>query len=338
MAKPTDESSDVPPASAQETPASDVEQTQSETPQPEKMPDDAAHTEMNVSADPTTAPQENPTSDIEQAQSETPHSEKMSGDATPTEMNGSEPTASDVLPETVTTDAAGAPSEDMPPSSDSPEFVTAEGLDPAAVALQLNIDQQGDDATIAASIIDNIDEDALLQQVAGVFMLWWHWAYFEITVTSPSLPAFHPPQLIKPAPISGTDDIEFVYNILDSGNKLSTSKGEDMYSGGMSMCKMYYTIEKIIFMLIQRLKNGGVSTDTEVQVTFDGHLLGQRKAFESIINLNYNVIVTNFDPGAWGERYLEIVKRLADKGYGYPPEAPRESYKLAKKKATGPKR
>ncbi|MCX7091230.1 MAG: virulence factor [Legionellales bacterium] len=196
----------------------------------------------------------------------------------------------------------------------------------------------GDDAEIAASILENLDEDLLLQQVSGVFMLWWHWAYFEITVTSPILPSYNSLKLVLPEPIPGGEEKEFVYDICDWGNKLSTSKGEEMYSVGMSMCKMYYTIEKIIFILINRLKEQGVATDTEVQVAFEGHLLGQRKAFESIINLNYNVVVTNFDPGAWGERYLEIVKQLADKGYGYPSEAPRDIYKIKKKTVSPTKR
>ena len=45
-------------------------------------------------------------------------------------------------------------------------------------------------------------------------------------------------------------------------------------------------------------------------------------------------MVTNFDPGSWGERYLEIVKRLSDRGYGYPSEAPREIYKINKRGTT----
>jgi hypothetical protein len=39
------------------------------------------------------------------------------------------------------------------------------------------------------------------------------------------------------------------------------------------------------------------------------------------------VVVTNFDPGAWGEQYLQTVKRIADKGFGYPSETPRQPYK-----------
>lgn len=240
------------------------------------------------------------------------------------------------------------PSEEAPPenassevvrSNHSSEFLTTEGQNPAVIAAQINLGEGiGDDAEIAASILEGLDQDLLLQQVSGVFMLWWHWAYFEITVISPTLPSYHPVKLVLPERTLGGEEIEFVYNISDWGNKLSTSKGTEMYSVGMSMCKMYYTIEKIIFILINRLKEQGVATDTEVQVTFDGHLLGQRKAFESIINLNYNVVVTNFDPGAWGERYLEIVKRLADKGYGYPSEAPRDIYKIKKKIVSPTKR
>ena len=93
------------------------------------------------------------------------------------------------------------------------------------------------------------------------------------------------------------------------------------------MCKLYYTIEKMIFLLIERLKEGGIDKDTEVEVAFDGHELAQRKCFDSIINLSYNVVVTNFDPGTWGERYLAATKRLADLGYGYPPESPRDIYR-----------
>jgi hypothetical protein len=104
------------------------------------------------------------------------------------------------------------------------------------------------------------------------------------------------------------------------------------------MCKLYYTIEKMIFLLTERLKTGGISVETEVQIAFGGHELAQRKTFESVINLPYNVVVTNFDPGVWGEKYLQTVKRLADKGYGYPPEAPRDSYRQTPSTTLGSKR
>lgn len=174
-----------------------------------------------------------------------------------------------------------------------------------------------------ASLGINIDDDPVAL-VERVYQLWWHWANFELYIVSPSITSIDPPLLIEPEVITGSNEREFVYTIQDYGFKLTTSKGEDMYTGGMSMCKLFNTIEKMIYLLIERLKSGGVGEQTEVQVAFGGHLIAQRKAFESIINLEYNVVVTNFDPGDWGENYLQIVKRLADKGYGYPRPAPRE--------------
>ncbi|MFA6302411.1 MAG: virulence factor [Legionella sp.] len=163
--------------------------------------------------------------------------------------------------------------------------------------------------------------------VERVYHIWWNWADFHLYIISPAMELILPQKIIMPEVLPNSTELEFVYPIHDFGTKLSVSKAEDMYSSGMSMCKLYYTIEKMIHILVDRLKSGGISTETEVQVAFGGHQLAQRKAFESIINLSYNVVVTNFDPGLWGERYLQTVKRIADKGYGYPPEAPRDTYR-----------
>jgi len=174
---------------------------------------------------------------------------------------------------------------------------------------------------------ENDDTDPVLQ-VERVYQIWGHWADFHLFIISPTIHVVVPPLYIPPEPIvENSDELEFVYPIYDSGYKLSTSKALDMYTAGMSMCKLYFTIEKMVNLLVERLKSGGIDKETEVQVAFGGHELAQRKAFESIINLNYNVVVTNFDPGAWGERYLQTVKRLADLGYGYPTETPRDSYR-----------
>lgn len=173
--------------------------------------------------------------------------------------------------------------------------------------------------------------------IQRVYQIWWHWADFHLYISSPNIEKISPPILIHPQTIPGSDEREFVYVIHDSGYKLSTSKGEDMMNAGMSMCKLYFTIEKMITLLIERLKTGGISQETEVQVAFAGHELAQRKAFESIINLEFNVVVTNFEPGKWGERYLETVKRMADK-YGYPKEAPRDTYKVTHSPGTRIKR
>ncbi|MBN9231086.1 MAG: virulence factor [Legionella sp. 40-6] len=162
--------------------------------------------------------------------------------------------------------------------------------------------------------------------VERVYQIWWHWADFHLYIISPTIPSINPPIVLKPEFIPGTQETEYVYDIHDSGSKLSTSKGEELISAGMSMHRLYMTIEKMISLLVERLKTGGIDMETEVQVAFGGHLLPQRKAFESIINLSYNVVVTNFDPGAWGERYLQIVKHNAER-FGYPPEAPRDTYR-----------
>ncbi|WP_131782627.1 virulence factor [Legionella gresilensis] len=172
-------------------------------------------------------------------------------------------------------------------------------------------------------VVDNYDDPVVL--IERVYQLWWHWANFDLLIINPVIEPILPPLVIEPEPI-GDNEYEFVYTILDWGYRLSTSKAQDMFTAGMSMCKLYFTIEKMIYLLIERLKSSGTSAETEVQVAFSGHEKAQRKAFESIINLNYNVVVTNFDPGAWGERYLKLVKTLNDKGYGYPSESPRQPY------------
>lgn len=184
--------------------------------------------------------------------------------------------------------------------------------------------QMADDARRQV-LLDSSDDPVML--VEQVYQLWWHWADFEMYIINPSIETITPPLIIQPEVLAGTDEKEFVYPIFDYGNKLATSKALEMYTAGMSMCRLYYTIEKMIFLLLERMKSGGIDEQTEVQIAFGGHELAQRKAFESIINLSYNVVVSNFDPGVWGERYLQNVKRIADKGYGYPPESPRSNYK-----------
>ncbi len=162
--------------------------------------------------------------------------------------------------------------------------------------------------------------------VEKIYKLWINWADFHLFILSPTLPTISPPLVIPPEMLDG-EILEYVYTIYDYGNQLSTSKSENMFSAGMSMCKLFFTIEKMIFLLIERLKSGGITETEEVQVAIGGHEWAKRKGFESIINLSYNVVVTNFDPGLWGERYLQSVKRIAEKGYGYPSNTPRTVYR-----------
>ncbi|MDF1646459.1 MAG: virulence factor [Legionellaceae bacterium] len=167
----------------------------------------------------------------------------------------------------------------------------------------------------------------LLTPIEIVAVLWWRLADFHLYITSPLFERFLTPKVLLPEQLPNSEQYEFVYPIVDFGDQLSTSKGEDGYAAGFSMCKLYFTIEKMIAILIERLKEGGTDEQAEVQIALGGHEYAQRKGFESIINLKYNVVVTNFDPGDWGEKYLENVKQLSEKGYGYPSEAPRDTYR-----------
>ena len=166
-------------------------------------------------------------------------------------------------------------------------------------------------------------ETNLIDNIEMIYHIWWRWADFHLYVTTPILKPLERCQMVMPELIEDTDEYEFVYPIADYGDRFSTSKGLDIFSAGLSMWKLYCTIEKIIFILMERIKATGTTPETDIQVALAGHELAQRKAFEVIINLNYNVVISNFDPGRWGERYLSMVKRLADKGYGYPQSAPR---------------
>lgn len=179
------------------------------------------------------------------------------------------------------------------------------------------------------------EEDNPIQTMEQTYQLWWHWANLELSIDSPQIAPFEAPELIYPEKQADSDKTEPVYTIADYGNKLTTSKGDDMYVAGMSMFKLFSTIEKMIFILVERLKAEGIDSETEVHISLQGFEMAKRKAFESVINLSYNVVVTNFNPDAWGERYLQVVKILAEKGYGYPPESPRDKYRFTPK-STGP--
>lgn len=183
----------------------------------------------------------------------------------------------------------------------------------------------------SAEVLTDLDEEFNNPVVLAerVYQLWWNWADFHLYVLSPHIETILP-GLVHEAEQLANNEKEFVYSIHDTGDSLSTSKSAQFISAGKSMCKLFYTIEKMVFLLVERLKSGGIDPAEEVQVALSGHLLAQRKAFESIINLNYNVVVTNFDPDEvnnWGNSYLKNVKCISDKGYGYPTEAPRTPYR-----------
>ena len=85
----------------------------------------------------------------------------------------------------------------------------------------------------------------------------------------------------------------------------------------------------MVAILVERINAdaANLEPDAEIRVAFYGHELAQRKAFESILNLQENVVVTNFDPGEWGERYMNTVLTMVEQGYGTPNASPRKTYR-----------
>lgn len=168
--------------------------------------------------------------------------------------------------------------------------------------------------------------DISIQQ--GIEYLKNSYAYIEIRIDDASFKFQDIPQVIQPAPLLEDEhQFEYVYPIYDFGDRLLAAK--DVMSG-QSMLKMNYTIEKMIHLWSDKIQTKEQSFD-EVKVYIDGHLFCLRKAFEVIINLTQNWVVMNFDPGEWGNRYLEILQKLYQKGFAYPGSAPRDFYRHVQK-------
>lgn len=159
-------------------------------------------------------------------------------------------------------------------------------------------------------------------------------AYIEIRIDDEAFQLTDKPEIYRPESLQESPHTEeFVYPIFDYGDRLISSKGSQTLFSGQSMIKMFYTIDKMITIWYNKIKsleeNGGRkgSPHGEVKVYLDGFDLCLRKAFEVIINLSDNWIVMNYDPGDWGNRYLDILQKLNAKGYSYPPPAPRDYYR-----------
>lgn len=153
-------------------------------------------------------------------------------------------------------------------------------------------------------------------------------AYIEIRIEESRFQLRDEPIIIAPAPIEGDESyLEFVYPIHDYGDRLIACKQSDHEFSHQTMSKMYYTIEKMIFIWYEKVKALGGGDDQETLVYLDGHKYCMRKAFETIINIPDNWIVMNFDPEAWGHQYLETLNRLRKKNFDFPSSAPREDYK-----------
>lgn len=158
----------------------------------------------------------------------------------------------------------------------------------------------------------------------------WRWASFALEVPQLVLPPGTPPVIIQSEQLTA-DAFEFVYPIRLSrsqsgGLLLETSKGSDMFHIGMSMCRLYMTIEKMFSHVIESLEAQNIAPEEEVQVILHGDERAKRKGFEVLINCSRNLI-SDFDPGAWGSMYLQLVKTHAAMGKGYPPESPRDTFR-----------
>jgi hypothetical protein len=155
-------------------------------------------------------------------------------------------------------------------------------------------------------------------------------AYAEIRIEDARLTLKNQPVVIKPAPlVDDPKNNEFVYPIFDYNDRLITSKSLSHEEEGMGMYKMFQTIEKMILIMHRRLadlNSTGQSSNDEVRVFIDGQILCKRKMFEVIINLTENWVVINFEPGQWGNNYLDGLQKLYKKGFPYPPAAPRTSF------------
>jgi hypothetical protein len=151
----------------------------------------------------------------------------------------------------------------------------------------------------------------------ALFYLWMTWADFHLTITWPVVKRLEPPILHLPKELED-GQVENVFTIVDSGSMLSTSRGEDAFVASSGLSKYYNTIDKMIRLLLDKLKEGGVGTEDEVRVAFRGFDLGCRKAFEAILNLEENVLVVNYDPGRWGDLYMKNILEMVERGYGMP--------------------
>jgi len=169
---------------------------------------------------------------------------------------------------------------------------------------------------------------ALTEQTDGADLsqylvyLWLLYANFHLMIVAPHIEAKNPPVFISPDYDEKENTYESVYTIVDHGYAFSTSRGEDAALGSTAMGKLYRTIQKMIRLFIARVaevRGGGGEANEEIKVALFGHELGRRKAFALIMNEEkVNVNVVNFDPVAWGERFIENLKYMVTSGHGAP--------------------
>lgn len=167
--------------------------------------------------------------------------------------------------------------------------------------------------------------------------LWMLYANSHIMLVSPYIESKVPAVFIPPAYDETLRTDENVYTILDHGYAFSTSRGEDATAGSTAMGKLYNTIQKMVRLIFERVKeqSGGAGSagnlaDTEIKIALFGHELGRRKAFALIMDQeNVNVNIVNFDPVAWGEQFINNLKYMIESGHGAPADLKNVAERLA---------
>jgi hypothetical protein len=208
----------------------------------------------------------------------------------------------------------------------NPDELEDMDMDPEADEYEEDI--EGDAGVIQAHVkgimgdVSAMDEMADMTLMQNVYYIWLLWVDFHIFINQPYVPPQYPPKVILPGKDPKTGQSEYVYSIFDFGDHFSTSVGENLARGTRSTGQLLNTIYKIISLVITRVQSIDVDAGGEeggdgkaIRVAFDGHEIGQRMAFKQCVMNEKNILVTNFDPGDWGERQLRTMEVLAEKGY-----------------------
>ncbi|NKB46432.1 MAG: hypothetical protein GKR77_01430 [Legionellales bacterium] len=149
------------------------------------------------------------------------------------------------------------------------------------------------------------------------------WMDFHLELAWPEIPPQIPGVVIEPEHDPVTGKTENVYTIVDYGNRLSTSRGEEVVNGITTTGKFFNTIEKMVRLAIDKVFGGAEGSEEEmayreIHFNFQGHELAKRKAFETLACRDENIYVLNYDPDRWGEVRLKMIESMSKQGYGIP--------------------
>ena len=158
----------------------------------------------------------------------------------------------------------------------------------------------------------------------NIYYIWLLWIDFHLYINSPYVPPTYPPKVIKSGELSENEN-EQVYTIYDYGDHFSTSVGDSLAKGTRATGKMLNTVIKMMRLMIERVKEvdqevgqGEAGDEMAIRVAFDGHEIAQRMAFKQCVMHDMNILVTNFDPGEWGERQLRTIWIISPTKVIYP--------------------